>query len=69
MKSGFTTILLRADKYNKWTAFHSSIRECYDIEKWEQSIIWLTIDQTKGMSSTKINVIGEYINCKKLILL
>ena len=35
----------------------------------EQSIIWLTIDQTKAMSPTKINVIGEYINCKKLILL
>ena len=35
----------------------------------EQSIIWLTIDQTKAMSPTKINVMGEYINCKKLILL
>ena len=68
MKSGFTTILLWVDKY-KWTTFHSSIKECHGIEKWEQSIIWLTIDQTKAMSSTKINVIGEYINCKKLILL
>ena len=68
MKSGFTTILLWADKY-KWTTFHSSIKECYGIEKWEQSITWLTIDQTKAMSPTKINVIGEYINCKKLILL
>ena len=29
----------------------------------EQSIIWLTIDQTKAMSPTKINVMGEYINC------
>ena len=35
----------------------------------EQSIIWLTIDQTIAVSPTKINVMGEYINCKKLILL
>ena len=27
----------------------------------EQSIIWLT--KTKAMSPTKINVMGEYINC------
>ena len=68
MKSGFTTILLWADKYKR-TTFYSSIKKCYAIKKWEQSIIRLTIDQTKAMSSTKINVIGEYINCKKLILL
>ena len=29
----------------------------------------MTIDQTKAMSPTKINVIGEYKNCKNLILL
>ena len=68
MKSGFTKTLLWADKY-KWTTFHSSINESYGIEKWQQSIIWLTIGSTKAMSSTKINVIGEYINCKQLILL
>ena len=27
---------------------------------------WLTIDQTKAISPTKINAIGEYINCKKI---
>ena len=29
----------------------------------------MTIDQTKAMNPTKINVIGECINCKELILL
>ena len=32
-------------------------------------ITWLGIDEAKAMSSTKIYVTCEYINCKKLIFL